>query len=105
MHVVDDGALLHRVTWPKKATYKTIASHYVLYAKTKYGCCCIVFDGYGNGPSTKDPEHKRRVGKTCADVYLEESMAAHNNKEIFLSNDKNKSKFISLPTEYLQADV
>ncbi len=30
-------------------------------ASRKYGEACIVFDGYEQGPSTKDHEHQRRV--------------------------------------------
>ena len=57
-YVLDGGALLHRVKWQKKTTYKEIAIQYVKYVRTWYGDCCVVFDGYENGPSIKDHEHK-----------------------------------------------
>ena len=80
-HVIDGGALLHKVKWAKKATYKNIVMQYVEYVHAKYGQrCCIVFDGYERGPSTKDQEHHRRVGKTCADIQLSESMEALLNQ-------------------------
>ena len=44
----------------------------------KYGQSCIVFDGYQQGPSIKDHEHQRRIGKTCAEIQLKESLEAHN---------------------------
>lgn len=103
-YVLDGGALLHRVKWKKKTTYKEIALQYVKYVRTRYGDCCIVFDGYDNGPSIKDHEHKQRMGKCCADIQLSESIKAHEDQQAFLSNEKNKSQFISLLTESLKAD-
>ena len=104
-HVIDGGALLHKVKWAKKATYKNIVMQYVEYVHAKYGQrCCIVFDGYERGPSTKDQEHLRRVGKTCADIQLSESMEALLNQQIFLCNERNKSQFIALLSHYLEAD-
>ncbi len=52
-----------------------------------------VFDGYENGPSTKDQENLRRLGKMSADIQLSESMEALVNQEAFLSNEKIKSQF------------
>lgn len=54
MHVLDGGALLHRVKWGKKMSYQDIAKLYVSYVRGKYGESCIVFDGYEQGPSIKD---------------------------------------------------
>lgn len=87
--------------WKKHATYKEIAKRYV---RTKYGSCCIVFDGYDQGPSIKDHEHLRRVKKRCADIQLAESMKASVDQQTFLSNMKNKSQFITLLSHYLKAD-
>ena len=104
IHVLDGGAFLHRVKWKKHATYKEIAENYVSYVHTKYGSCCIVFDGYDQGPSIKDHEHLRRVQKKCADIQLAESMKASVDQQTFLSNMKNKSQFITLLSHYLKAD-
>ena len=72
-YVIDGGALLHKVKWAKKAAYKDILLQYVRYVHAKYGQrTCIVFDGYESGPSTKDQEHLRRLGKVCADIQLSE---------------------------------
>ena len=69
-----------------------------------YGPSCIVFDGYKQSPSVKkDHEHQRRHKKTCADIRLGEFMRAHHNQQIFLSNEYNKSQFISLLSKYLEA--
>lgn len=73
--------------------------------RTRYGYfCVIVFDGYGYGPSIKDHEHKQRIGKTCADIQLVESIKAHEDQQAFLSNEKNKTQFISLLTAALKYD-
>ena len=104
-YVIDGGALIHKVKWSKKATYKDIAQQYVSYVRTKYGTSCIVFDGYEQGPSIKDHEYQLRVSRTCADIQLSECMEAHNNQQIFLSNKTNKIKFISLLSHYLRADA
>ncbi len=90
--------------WKKHCTYKEITKHYVNYVRTKYGSCCIVFDGYDQGPSIKDHEHVRRVHKACADIQLAESMRASVDQQIFLSNMKNKSQFITLLSHCLRAD-
>ena len=42
VHVLDGGALIHRIKWLKKATYKAIAKQYVTYVRAKYGHSCIV---------------------------------------------------------------
>ncbi len=104
IHVLDGGALLHKVKWKKHSTYKEITKHYVNYVRTKYGSCCIVFDGYDQGPSIKDHEHVRRVHKACADIQLAESTRASVDQQIFLSNMKNKSQFITLLSHCLRAD-
>jgi len=104
MYVLDGGALVHKVKWIKKGTYQDIVKQYVSYVRVKYGDCCIVFDGYKQGLSTKDHEHKRRATKACADIQLVESMEAYTNQEVFLSNEGNKVQFISLLSKYLQSD-
>ncbi len=94
--VLDGGALLHRIKWMKKVTYKEIADQYVRYVDARYGKCSIVFDGYGQAPSIKDHEHQRRVVRTCADIHLTDVTQVHSNQEVFLSNEKNKQQFIQL---------
>ena len=61
LQVIDGGALLHRIKWVKKTTYKDCVEQYVWYIQERYGPCCIVFDGYGYRPSIKDHEHQRRI--------------------------------------------
>ena len=81
VHVLDGGALIHRVKWSKKRTYKDIAMQYVNYVRGRYGnCCmaCIVFEGYGQSPSINDHEHQRRVRK--ADWLWENPVSYHHDR-------------------------
>ena len=59
MHVIDGGWLLHQVKWTNGATIKTIVDTYAKYVKAKFKDHTVVFDGYGEIPSTKDHEHVR----------------------------------------------
>lgn len=40
----------------------------------------------------------------CADIKVVETMEAYFNQETFLSNEKNKAQFITLLSQYLEAD-
>ena len=77
--VVDGGALLHRVRLIKRSRFAHVLRQYSLHVKNKYGMCPVVFDGYGQCPSTKDHEHVRRSLKSvskCPDVRLDEQSPA-----------------------------
>lgn len=94
-YVLDGGALLHRVPWPRGVSYETICSLYVQYIERRYPRATIVFDGYDDEPSTKDCTHQRR--HECGPAVLFDStMIITLKKEIFLSNKTNKQKFINL---------
>ena len=62
-HVLDGGALLHKLKWLPNTSYQSKLNQYSRYVKSRYDRACIVFDGYGNGPYTKDHEHQPRAGK------------------------------------------
>ena len=58
-----------------------------------------MFDGYSEDPTTKDVEQRRRTAgkkKTSAEIYVKENMYVASNREIFLSNTRNKSQFLEL---------
>jgi hypothetical protein len=103
--VLDGGALLHRIPWNCGSTYDEICQQYTSYVRSHYGKSVIVFDGYLNGPSTKDITHERRtlmyVGAT---VQVSGSMVFQGKKTEFLSNHKNKQKFIDLLGDHLKTD-
>ena len=64
--VIDGGWLLHFIRWKKNATYADVLGQCSSFLRTKYGMCCVLFDGY-EYDSTKDHEHKRRqTGKVSA---------------------------------------
>ena len=70
--------------------------------KSRNDRACIVFDGYDNGPCTKDHEHQQRAGKMAAYVRLEDlQMIPTYSQEIFLKSDRNKVQFISILSEEL----
>ena len=75
-YILDRGALLFKVFWRKGIPYNDICTLYINYVIKHYGGgTIVVFDGYGNGPSTKDITHIRRcegeVG-IVRDAYLED---------------------------------
>ncbi|CAC5420536.1 unnamed protein product [Mytilus coruscus] len=69
-YVLDGGSLLHRIQWPRGVTFGRIADLYVDHVCRKYNTAIVVFDGYGNGPSTKDPTHQRQTKESDADVSI-----------------------------------
>ena len=102
--VLDGGALLHKVRWQRRSTYKDVAQQYVTYVNQKFGQCHVVFDGYDDGPAIKDHEHQRRsIGKKAsAEITIEEANVAQDQQNVFLGNETNKSKFIGLLAKYLR---
>ena len=95
-YVIDGGSLIHRLPWQRGVTFKEIILMYVRYVTSKYKTAIVVFDGYKEGPSTKDATHsKRRAGMSAPEVVFEENNILSTRKELFLSNDKNKQRFIT----------
>ena len=41
MHVLDGGALIHRVKWGKKVTYRDVVKQCVGYVCAKYNICSV----------------------------------------------------------------
>ena len=96
--IVDGGALLHKVSWPK-TTYSAVIDEYVNFLKNNFQCystVVIVFDGYEDEMSTKGQEHNRRSGKTSASVSISLDGKVTTNRELFLSNPSNKVQLIKL---------
>ena len=79
-----------------------VLGQYSSFLRTKYGMCCVLFDGY-EYDSTKDHEHKRRqTGKVSASIVIAENAQVHRDQQAFFSNEKNKTNFISLLTTHLR---
>ncbi|XP_066914872.1 uncharacterized protein [Clytia hemisphaerica] len=96
--IVDGGALLHKVSWPK-TTYSAVIDGYVNFLKNNFKCystVVVVFDGYEDDMSTKGQEHDRRSGKTSASVSISLDGKVTTNRELFLSNPSNKVQLIKM---------
>lgn len=74
--MLDGGALLQRIPWPRGVSYNNIYDLYLKYVTQKYGSrSVIVFDGYSEMPSTKDMAHIRRSkGQTGNTVNFSSDM-------------------------------
>ena len=85
--------VIYKMKW-KSSTYGGVVSEYARYVKNKfagYKSCCIVYDGYMNGLSTKDHEHLGR-GVMSADVDVHEHLDVTMIQKYFLRNPKNKQQ-------------
>ena len=99
-HVVDGGSLIHRLPWKKEDTYENICDMYIKYVDKHYPNAIVVFDGYIQGPSTKDMTHIRRAKGTVGPrVSFVATMPFKSKKEHFLTNSGNKQQFIDLLKE------
>ena len=83
MPVIDGGWLLHFIRWKKNATCSDVLGQYSSFLRTKYGMCCVLFDGYEDD-STKDHKHKRRqTGKVSASIVRAENAQVHRDQQAF----------------------
>ena len=105
-HMIDGGALLHRVHWRKGMTFTEIAEAYLSYTRNNYGQAHIVFDGYDDAMSTKSNEHSKRSRSkgSSQNVLVRQENEVPYSKERFLSNTHNKSQLISLLSDFLTRD-
>lgn len=104
LHVIDGGYLLHVVHWAVGTSYAEVAQQYIKYVNKHFSCSAvIVFDGYNNGLSIKDQEHHRRANNVTPDIIIEGTKNAYGDQNAFLSNERNKSAFVSLLVACLQA--
>ena len=82
-YVLDGGALLRLVPWPRGSTYESVSHLYVMHVTQKYGGAAIVFDGYNDDPTTKDATHLRRTGD-CVGV------TAHSASGMMIKSKKDE---------------
>ena len=95
--VVDGGFFLWQLIWPPSTTYSNLYTSYIDLLRRQYGDknVIVVFDGYGNNQCTKGVERKRRAKKAqSADICFNDEMLTTVSQNQFLSNVKNKSRFI-----------
>ena len=84
-HVLDGGALLHRLPWPQGSTYDSVCEMYVRYVTQKYGTATvIVFNGYKEEPTIKDDTQQRQTGVTPGvTVHISGDMIVQTKKVPF----------------------
>ena len=99
--VIDGGALLHKLLWPKEETYSCLCILYCDYLKRKYGNPTIVFDGYISGASINDATHPRRNKKIARSILFQPEMRMAFKKDEFLANEGNKQRFIDLLSQHI----
>ena len=102
--VVDGGSLLHKIPWRKNESFSAIANTYTTYVSHHFKRATVVFDGYESGPSTKDAAHlKRSAGVIGPTVHFDGNMNLTTRKELFLTNQANKQRFIKFISDALSS--
>ena len=102
-YIINGGALIHRIGWKSGKSYEAICQQYCRYVGNLYGTPVIVFDGYQDGPSTKDAAQRRRASVNVgATVELSGTIIFRRKKDSFLSNKVNKHRFIALLRHHLE---
>ena len=105
--VVDGGALLHRVAWPKGDSVATIIKLYASHVRTLCGSSntVVVFDGYLQS-TTKDMCHAKRAPIKSLEIQIDDlNKPLLCKKQVFLSNPKNKQRFVDLLARYLRSNI
>ena len=75
---------------------------YCTYVERKYGKAIVVFDGYNEMSAKAMTQQRRASGKATSTVTFTENMSVTLKKDNFLSNPKNKQRFLSMLSEALQ---
>ena len=98
--VIDEGWLVHQVSWCEGKTFGDVALSYLAFVKCVSTpaldkTVVVVFDGYVSS-STKDHEHRRRSKICCPDLEITSRTVIQFKKAKLLSNSNNKSQLIDL---------
>ena len=103
--VVDGGALLYNVKWPKSTYAKVLdrCENYTNRRYSKFANVMVIFDGYSDELSTKVQEHAGRSGSSSADIQIKSSTKVTTSREAFLANPHNKVQLIKILSARLQA--
>ena len=96
-YILDGGSLLQRIPWVVGTTFVRLCEIYIDHVKHTYPEAKVVFDSYPDRPTTKDVTHLRRSkGQRTTTVLFTEGMPCKTKKDLFLSNNQNKQRFIDL---------
>ena len=101
-NVIDGDALLHFIQWLSNTTYSGVIKQYRKYLLAAFGPCIVIFDGYDNGPRTKDIKHHVRGAKLSQIVIVDLNKKVNISQEKFLKNGKNKTMLISFLRDNLR---
>ena len=102
-HVIDRGALLHRILWENGQTYDATCQRYATYVMRKYKQPTVIFDGYDCGPAPKDGTQSRRIRSGAVrDVHVSPGMQLNMKKDDILASKTNKQKFINMLSSSLE---
>ena len=101
--IIDGGHLMYTmVNWQKQVSFKEIANKCVGFVIKEYSwTCTIIFDSYPSEQTTEDHAHNYRTKKNGIGPEVEVSDCSRLaiSKEKFLSNSRNKQRFINLLSE------
>ena len=75
---------------------------YCTYVQRKYGRAIVVFDGYNEMSAKAMTQQRRASGNAPSTVTFTEGMSVTLKKDNFLSNPKNKQRFLSMLSKALQ---
>ena len=103
--IIDGGALLHRVRWPKskRVTFKDVVDVYKSYVLRHYPRPTVVFDGY-EALSTKSNEHFRRNSIPMSSfVNIGEDIEIPFNQDRYFTLQENKVAFIQFLSSTLSS--
>ena len=97
--VIEEGSLLHKISWTIGNIYADICETYIRYLLNNYGEAkniFVVFDGGYLNPSTKDTTHLRRSnGKIGGKIFPVLTNPLIEKKNEFLLNNNNKQAILA----------
>ena len=96
--------MLHRVVWPSNQTVGNLIDPYYRYIQKHYGpneSLLIVFDGCDED-ELKAAERRRRYVKKSPEIVFGASIPMSITQDSFLANSANKTRFVSLLSNYLR---
>ena len=93
--VIDGGFVLHKIKWQHGVPFAEVTQQYMSFVVRHLSKNSIVTShGFGNGPCTKDEEHRRNIQKSSPDIVFDERNAAYYNQSVFLANECNTEYFV-----------
>ena len=93
-YVLDGGSLIHRISWVYGAKFDSICENYVNLVVRNYGLPHIVFDGYNNGPTTKDTTHLRRTKGVVGTRVISDGRTTFKSKKTYFCQIKRTNMIL-----------